>query len=290
MSGSSQPAPLGRASATKESCTTSSAVPDVADEQDREPDQPALVRGVQLPRAPRRRSSRSVSVGHPSGRTVSMSDHGSAHAQPCPPGLHARSPRHARATHGARERRPTACSARSWPVTIPADVVHETDDASPSATSTRRRRRTCWSSRAATYADAAELADRRPGDRGRPGRRRPRQVAERRGPRRGLPAGVQHRRRRRPDRVPRPPARARRPARWPGRPDEPPRRGRWPPSLALALLLAGCGSAPRPDARPPAASRRRPPPRQRPAAAADAGATRSRPSKPKPLRAGREAA
>ena len=80
----------------------------------------------------------------------------------------------------------------------------------PSATSTRRHPRTCWWFRAATTRTPPSWPTTSPPSvaalvqRGLRGRRR-------RGPRRGLPLRLQHRRRCRPDRLPRPPARPR----WP---------------------------------------------------------------------------
>ncbi len=107
---------------------------------------------------------------------------------------------------------------------------------SPSATSSRRRRPTCWSIPRSHYANAADLAAGEPETAVAPDRRGARGRGGR-GSRGGLPAGVQHRAGRAPDRVPRPPARARRPvdglapgmSRGSARSSPPPRsRWSWP--------------------------------------------------------------
>ena len=119
----------------------------------------------------------------------------------------------------------------------------------------------------------------RPGRRGRSGRRAG-------GARRGLPAGVQHRRGRPPDRLPRPPARARRPLDgWPP--------GMSPPAYAPRRrpLVAGAGAAARRlrharhggTGRTPRRSRPTPPAATDARRAAVATATRS---SGKPLRPG----
>ena len=109
---------------------------------------------------------------------------------------------------------------------IPADVVAETDarrrvPRPQPAGAPPRPRRTARARRRRRRAGRPRAGDRRRAGRSRPPGRR------RRGPRQ-LPPGVQHRRRRRPDRVPRPPARARRPEPCRGLPAEPAGRPRPP--------------------------------------------------------------
>ena len=146
---------------------------------------------------------------------------------------------------------PTSCTRPSAP--------------SPSATSTRRHRRTCWSCRATTTTTPPSWRPQTP--------RRAAElvtaaaaVADGRGARR-LPAGLQHRRRAGPDRLPHPPAPARR-----------------APDHLAARMSAGRHSGPAPVAAAAAGGRRRWPSRgMAPATRATGPATRARcSSRPQP--------
>ena len=204
--------------ATNESCTTSSAVSASPTSSTDEPDQPRVVGGVQL---------LDGGVGVPAGPSASappraVGEHVGVHASSTRSRLagftRVRSThrRGAMATDGM-----TACSARSSPGTSPPTWCTR-----PTPRGVPRPRAAGADPRAGDPAQPLRRTPPRsaaaePGDAGRPRRRR---GGGRRpgGPRRGLPAGLQHRRRPPTRPCSTPTCTCSAAARWAGRRDEPP--------------------------------------------------------------------
>ena len=234
------------------SWTTSSAVADVADQQHRQTDQRAPVRGVQL-------LERGIGGRRPLGGHHAAAD--GPHRREDRMGQHASSTR--RGGRGFTRPMSRLCCAGPTRVCGVAGarlrLLRDRRGGHP-------RRRRAGDRRRVAFRDLDPQApthvlvvprdpprERRRARGGRPrraGRAGPSGGRGRREgrPRRRLPAGLQHRRRGGPERLPHPPAPARRAPDDAGLPDEP-ARAAWSPLAATAtLLLAGCG--PSRDRRP----------------------------------------